>query len=175
MEHLVEKAKKIRLLILDVDGVLTDGKLYYGPDGIELKAFNIYDGLGIKLLQKTGVRVAIISAKKSEGLIRRIKEMNIEYSFLGQEEKLPAYEELKQTLKLTDDEIAYIGDDLPDLPLLRRAGLAISVPKAPDIILEHIDFITKAKGGKGAAREACEYIMKAQGTYQTVIQSYLTK
>lgn len=175
MEHLVEKAKKIRLLILDVDGILTNGTLYYGPDGLELKGFNIYDGLGIKLLQKTGITVAVISAKKSDALIRRLKEINIQHAYLAQEEKISAYEELKQTLKLNDDEIAYMGDDLPDLPVLRRVGFSICVPKAPAVIQEHVDFITKKKGGKGAVRELAEFLMKSQGTYETVIQSYLTK
>jgi 3-deoxy-D-manno-octulosonate 8-phosphate phosphatase (KDO 8-P phosphatase) len=175
MQAIIEKAKSIRLFILDVDGVLTPGIIYYGSQGMEMKGFHIHDGLGIKLLQKTGVQVAIISAKKSEPVARRLQDLNIEHAYLGQEEKLPAYEELKQKLQLNDNQIGYMGDDLPDLPLLRRTGLAITVPGAPEIIRQHTDFITKNKGGKGAVREACEFIMKAQGQYQSVIQSYLTK
>ncbi|RDI48783.1 KdsC family phosphatase [Aquicella lusitana] len=173
--ELVEKAKSIRLLILDIDGILTTGILYYGNQGIEVKGFSIYDGLGIKLLQKTGVQVAVISGKTSEAVLRRMRELNIEYAYLGQDDKLPAYEELKEKLQLNDQEIAYMGDDLPDLPLLRRAGFAITVPKAPTIIKQHADLITKTKAGKGAVREICEFIMEAQGQYQSVIQSYLTK
>jgi 3-deoxy-D-manno-octulosonate 8-phosphate phosphatase (KDO 8-P phosphatase) len=169
----VEKAKAIRLLILDVDGVLTTGVIYYGSDGREMKGFHIHDGLGIKLLQKTGVIVAVISGKNSESVSLRLKDLNIRYAYLGQDNKLPAYEDLKQKLQIEDHEIAYMGDDLPDLPLLRRAGLAITVPQAPAIIQQHVDFITKIKAGKGAAREACEFIMDAQGHYKSVLQSYL--
>lgn len=175
MENIIEKAKGIKLLILDVDGVLTTGVIYYGSQGIEFKGFHVHDGLGIKLLQKTGVKVAIISAKKSEAVERRIKDLNIEHTYLGHEDKLPAYEELKQKLGLNDAEIAYMGDDLPDFPLLRRVKLAITVPQAPMIIKQAVDLITKNKAGKGAVREACEFIMEAQDKYQSVIQSYLTK
>jgi 3-deoxy-D-manno-octulosonate 8-phosphate phosphatase (KDO 8-P phosphatase) len=173
MSAAIEKAKAIRLLILDVDGVLTSGVIYYGSDGREMKGFHIHDGLGIKLLQKTGVIVAIISGKNSEAVSRRIKDLNIRHFYLGQEDKLPAYEDLKQRLKIQDHEIAYMGDDLPDLPLLRRAGLAITVPQAPETIKQHVDYITKLKAGKGAVREACEFIMETQDHYQSVIQSYL--
>ncbi len=169
------KAEGIKLLILDVDGILTTGALYYLNDGTEMRGFHIHDGLGIQLLQKTGVTVAVISGKKSEAVARRLAELNIEHAFLGHDEKIPAYEELKVKLGLTDDQIAYMGDDLPDLPLLRRAGLAISVPNAVEIIQQHADYITKNKGGKGAVREACEFIMKSKNQYQAVIQSYLTK
>lgn len=168
-----EKAKAIRLLILDVDGVLTTGAIYYGSDGREMKGFHIHDGLGIKLIQKTGVIVAVISGKDSESVSRRIKDLNIRYSYLGQDNKLPAYEDLKHQLQIKDHEIAYMGDDLPDLPLLRRSGLAITVPQAPEIIKQHVDLITKIKAGKGAVREACEFIMEAQDHYKSVIQSYL--
>lgn len=167
------KAQGIKLLILDIDGVLTTGTLYYGTDGLELKGFHIHDGLGIKLLQKSGVKVAVISAKKTDLLARRLQELNIEHAYLGQENKLPAYDELKQKLNLTDQQIAYMGDDLPDLPVLRRVGFSITVPNAPAIINQHVDFITKKKGGKGAVREVCELIMQAQQTYQSVIESYL--
>ena len=127
MDKLIEKAKPIRLLILDVDGVLTSGILYYGKDDFEMKGFNIHDGFGIKLLQKTGVTVAMISGKNSESVARRLQELNIEHVYLGHKDKLPAYEELKQKLKLGDHEIAYIGDDLPDLPILTRVGLTMTV------------------------------------------------
>jgi 3-deoxy-D-manno-octulosonate 8-phosphate phosphatase (KDO 8-P phosphatase) len=175
MEKAKEKARSIRLLILDVDGVLTNGSIYYGSNGMEMKAFHIHDGLGIKLLRKSGVEVAVISGKKSEAVTRRLNELNIEHAYLGHEDKVPAYEELKQKMGLSDSEVAFMGDDLPDLPLLRRAGLAISVPHAPDIIKQNIDFITKIKAGKGAVREACEFIMEAQGKLQIMLQSYLTK
>lgn len=173
MSTLEEKAKSIKLLILDIDGVLTNGLLYYGGSGIEMKGFHIHDGLGIKLLQKTGVTIGIISGKKAESIERRIKDLNIQHAYFGQEEKLPAYEDIKKKLQLSDHEIAYLGDDLPDLPLLRRVGLAMTVPEAPELVRQYVHLITKKKGGKGAVREACEFIMKAQDQYESVVQSFL--
>ena len=169
------KAEGIKLLILDVDGVLTTGVIYYLSQGVDMRGFHIQDGLGIQLLQKTGVTVAVISGKKSDAVARRLDELGIKHAYLGHEDKIPAFEELKNQLGLENDQIAYMGDDLPDLPLLRRAGLAITVPQAPEIIQQHADLITKNKGGKGAVREACEFIMKSKNQYQAVIQSYLTK
>lgn len=169
------KAEGIKLLVLDVDGILTTGALYYLSDGTDMRGFHIHDGLGIQLLQKTGVTVAVISGKHSEAVVRRLAELKIEHTYLGHDDKIPAYEELKTKLSLNDDQVAYMGDDLPDLPLLRRAGLAITVPNAVEIIQQHADYITKTKGGKGAVREACEFIMKSKNQYQAVIQSYLTK
>lgn len=173
MQSAIEKAKPIRLLILDVDGVLTSGVVYYGTQGIEMKGFHLHDGLGMKLLQQTGVAIAVISGKKSEAVARRLNELHIEYTYLGHDDKRPAYAELKQKLQLEDQQIAYMGDDLPDLPLLRRVGLAITVPQAPAIIRQHVDITTKNPGGQGAVREVCELIMEAQGHYETVIQSFL--
>ncbi len=169
----MDKAKTIKLLILDVDGTLTNGKLYYTSAGAEMRGFHVQDGMGLKLLRRSGVEIAVISAKHSEVVAKRMADLNIEHVFLGQENKIPAYETLKAKLGLNDSQIAYMGDDLPDLPLLRRAGLAISVPNAPEVIQQHVDFISTKKAGKGAVREACEYIMKAQGTFQAMIQSYL--
>lgn len=169
----LEKAKQIQLLILDVDGILTSGMIYYAEEEVEIKGFDIQDGLGIKLLQKVGIPVAIISAKKSEALLRRIKELDIQHFFLDCRNKLIPYEELKIKLRLIDEQIAYMGDDLPDLPILRRAGMAITVPNATDIIKQYAHFVTKNKGGKGAVREICDFIMQAQDRYNSVIQSYL--
>jgi 3-deoxy-D-manno-octulosonate 8-phosphate phosphatase (KDO 8-P phosphatase) len=171
--QVTEQAKKIRLLILDVDGVLTTGALYYGNNDFEMRGFHIHDGLGIKLLQKANIKVAIISGKKSEMVERRMKDLNIEHAYLGHENKLPAYEDIKKKLQIADHEIAYMGDDLPDLPILRRVGFPISVPTAPKIIQQHVAYITKIKPGKGAVREVCELILEAQGQLQSVLQSYL--
>lgn len=173
MSDIQKKAQSIRLLILDVDGVLTNGTIYYGTSGIELKGFHIHDGMGIKLLQKAGIPVAIISGKNSEPVARRLQDLNVEHVFLGHTDKLPIYESLKLTLGFSDQEIAYVGDDLPDLPLLRRSGLSITVPSAPTIIAEHVDFITKNYGGSGAVREVCELILKAQNKYEIMVESYL--
>lgn len=173
MYALYEKAKLIRLLLLDVDGVLTSGVIYYGNEGQELKGFHVHDGLGIKLLQRVGVQVAIISAKQSTAVLARAKDLEIKHVFLGHEIKLPIYEQLKQMLQLKDEEIAYFGDDLMDLALLRRAGLAITVPQAPKILFKHVDWITNRQAGKGAVREVCELILEAQAHYQSLIQNYL--
>lgn len=175
MSLAAEKAKIIRLCIFDVDGVLTSGYLYYGPQGIKIRGFHIHDGMGIKLLQKAGIEIAIISAKHSEAVETRMKELNIQHVYLGKEDKLPAYEALKQQLMLKDEQIAYMGDDLPDLPLLTRAGLAITVPEAPAIVKQHVDYTTIKKGGKGAVREVCEWILTVQGHYPSMVQSYLTR
>lgn len=169
-----EKAKSIRLFILDVDGILTTGALYYGQNGIEeMRGFHIHDGLGIKLLQRTGIPVAIISGKKSAPVAKRLQDLQIQHVYLGHENKLPPYEELKQSLQLQDHEIAYMGDDLPDLPILRRVGFSATVAQAPGIIKQHVDMITKNKPGKGAVREVCEFLMEAQGSFESVLQSYL--
>ena len=170
---MLENAKKIRLLVLDVDGVLTTGAIYYGSNGFEMRGFHIHDGMGIKLLQKANISVAIISSKKSEAVERRIQELGILHAYLGYEDKLPAYEDIKQKLNLTDHEIAYMGDDLPDLGILRRVGFSITVKNAPEIIKQHVDYITKIKPGKGAVREVCEYILQAQDKLELVLQSFL--
>lgn len=173
MQALIQKAKQVRLLILDVDGVLTTGALYYGSDGFEMRGFHIHDGMGIKLLQQANIQVAIISSKKSDAVQKRIQELGITHAYLGHENKLPNYEDIKQKLNLTDNDIAYMGDDLPDLCILKRAGFAITVPNAPAIIQQHVDYITEKKPGKGAVREVCEYILKAQDKLESVLQSYL--
>ena len=175
MKKLRKKARHIRLVISDVDGVLTTGVLLYGPNGTELKDFHVQDGMGIKMLQQTGVHVAIITARKSEALNQRMSDLKVDHVYQGQSDKVLAYEELKQKLNVTDKEIAYIGDDLPDLPLLRRVGFSVTVPNAPKIIQKHAAWVTRNPGGKGAVRELCELIMKAQGTYKTIIDSYLQR
>lgn len=169
----IEKAKSIRLMLFDVDGVLTNGQIHYGHNGPEVKTFHVHDGLGLQLLQKSGVEVGIITLRNSDAVKQRMKDLNIKYLYQNVPDKLAVYEELKQKLNLTDENIGYMGDDLPDLPILRRAGLAITVPNAPHIIRDHAHLITEAKGGKGAVREACEFILNAQGTFETVVQEYL--
>lgn len=171
-DDVTHKAKRIKLLILDVDGVLTDGTLYYANNGDELKRFHIHDGLGIQLAQQAGIEIAIISGKNSEPLSRRIQELGIKHAYLGCQNKLPPYEELKTKLTINDDEIAYMGDDLPDLPLLQRAGVAITVPNAVADVKQHVDYITHLPGGQGAVREACVLLLKAQSRYQDVLKSY---
>lgn len=175
MQSLIEKAKKIRLAIFDVDGVLTPGTLSYDKQGIMQKNFHVHDGQGMKLLKKTGVDIAIITTCSSEVIKQRMQDLAITHVYQGITDKLPIYEEIKKLLNLTDDEVAYTGDDLPDLPILKRSGLAITVANAPAIIKEHVHWVTKHKGGKGAAREVCDFIMQSQGTYQSIIDSFLQR
>lgn len=174
MDATIAKAKEIKLFIFDIDGVMTPGVIYYGNANTEYKGFHIHDGVGIKLLQKAGIEVAVISGKKSDAVARRLEDLKIKHTYLGHEHKIPAYDELKSKLNLTDKQIAYMGDDLPDLPLFRRASLSITVPQAPDIMKQHADFITIKKAGKGAVREACEFVLHAQNKMDAVLKSYLT-
>ncbi len=173
MQALIQKAQNLRLVIFDVDGVLTSGALYYGLDGIGYKVFHVHDGHLMKMLQESGVQIGIITGCKSAAVAQRMRDLNISHVYQGISNKLPAYEELKQKLKLTDEQIGYVGDDLPDLPVLRRVGFAVTVPNAPKIIQDNANWVTQSVGGAGAAREVCEFIMKAQGTYQPMIDSYL--
>lgn len=175
MDSAIAKAQEIKLFIFDIDGVMTSGVIYYGSNHTEFKGFHIHDGLGIKLLQKAGIEVAVISGKKSDVVAKRLQDLTITHAYLGHEHKIPAYEELKNKLNLNDKQIAYMGDDLPDLPLFRRASLSITVPQAPEIMKQYADIITNKKAGKGAVREACEFVLTAQGKWEGLLQSYLTE
>jgi 3-deoxy-D-manno-octulosonate 8-phosphate phosphatase (KDO 8-P phosphatase) len=175
MKSLFEKAKHIRLVIFDVDGVLTDGTLIYGPNGTESKVFNCQDGMGLRLLLRTSVKLAIITARSSDVVEKRMQDLGIQHVYQGCIDKLIAYDDLKQKLNVADHEIAYVGDDLPDLPGLLRAGLSVTVPNAPKIMHQYADMMTIAKGGKGAAREVCDLIMQAQGTYEPAVNAYLER
>lgn len=173
MSDIANRAKKIRVVIFDVDGVLTDGSLYIGDDGQEYKAFNSRDGHGMVMLQHTGVKLAIITGRTSEVVRIRMESLGVEHVYQGRRDKLPAYEDLKQTLGIGDEVIAYIGDDVVDLPIMRRVGLPIAVADAHPLVLEHAAWRTSAGGGKGAGREACEMIMDAQGTLSEMLRRYL--
>jgi len=173
MTDTANRAKKIRVVIFDVDGVLTDGSLYIGDDGQEYKAFNSRDGHGMVMLQHTGVKLAIITGRTSEVVRIRMEGLGIEHVYQGRRDKLPAYEDLKQTLRIDDEAIAFIGDDVVDLPIMRRVGLPIAVADAHPLVLEHAIWHTSAPGGRGAARDACEMIMDAQGTLTEMMQRYL--
>ena len=155
--------KQIKLLILDVDGVLTDGKLYISSDGTESKAFNTQDGLGIKRLhQYTNIITAVISGRVNPGVEKRLQDLNIEHIFLGHENKIPVYEKLLKQLKIQPKQVAYIGDDLPDGEVMERVGLSIAVNNAYVKIKEMADIVTQEHGGHGAVRAACELIIDAQ-------------
>jgi 3-deoxy-D-manno-octulosonate 8-phosphate phosphatase (KDO 8-P phosphatase) len=162
MTYAQDKARPIKLLALDVDGVLTDGKIYYGNNGEELKAFNIKDGLGIKLLQRVGVTVAIVTGRRSAIVTRRAMELGISDVIQGREDKLAALEELCAQLGFTLNECAYMGDDLPDLSAIGAAGLGLSVADGAGPVRAAAQWCSTRRGGDGAVREACEFILQAK-------------
>jgi len=169
----IAQAKRIKLIILDVDGVFTDGRIFVDDKGLEIKAFHVLDGQGIKLLQQTPVEIAIISGRDAPGVTHRMEKLGIQHIYQGHTNKIPVFEKLLETLKLSDQETAYVGDDLPDLPILKRVGLAITVPNAVKEIKQHVSHVTSLKGGKGAVREVCENIMRAQETWDDVVKKFL--
>ena len=173
MQDIYRKAEDIRLIIFDVDGVLTDGSLYIGDDGQEYKAFHSKDGHGMVMLQQTGVQIAIITGRTSEVVRIRMASLGIEHVYQGKREKLPAYEELKTATGLRDEQIAYVGDDVVDLPVMTRVGLSIAVQDAHTLTKQHAHWVTPSGGGRGAAREVCELIMDAQGHLQGLLDAYV--
>ncbi len=173
MKDILDKAAKIRLLVFDVDGVLTDGRLIVDDNGMEYKAFFSKDGLGIKMLQKTGVNVAVITARTSNVVIHRMESLGIKHIYQGQLEKLPAFEHVLQAEGIPAEQAAYVGDDVIDLPVLLRCGLAVAVADAHPLVKQHCHWVTPNQGGRGAARDVCELIMKAHGKLQQQFDYYL--
>ncbi|MCK5190004.1 MAG: 3-deoxy-manno-octulosonate-8-phosphatase KdsC [Methylococcales bacterium] len=173
MQDITEKAKKLKLLILDVDGVLTDGRLFFDDNGKEYKCFHARDGHGIKLLRQTGVEVAVISGRKSNSVAIRMKNLGIEYVYQGHENKIAAFYEIIKSLSIEPEQAAHVGDDLLDLPIMTRVGLSIAVKDANDSVKEYADWCTTTPGGMGAVREVCDFIMQSQGTFESVLKSYL--
>ena len=165
-------AEKVRMLVLDVDGVLTDGRLYYGNAGEEFKAFNIKDGLGIKLLQRAGIPVAIITGRSSDSVARRAGELGIEHLVQGREDKLTALEALCEQCGLSPEDCAYMGDDLPDLAAIAAAGLGMTVADGAGAVRAAADWCSEAAGGAGAVREACEFILASQGHLESLEEDY---
>jgi 3-deoxy-D-manno-octulosonate 8-phosphate phosphatase (KDO 8-P phosphatase) len=166
------RARRVRLVIFDVDGVLTDGRLWYGPGGEELKAFHAFDGHGIKLLQLAGLRAAIISGRKSQAVAARAKELGIEHCVQGADDKRRAFASLLRELKAKAASAAYMGDDVVDLPVLRRCGFACAPREAPEDVRRAAHFIPTASAGHGAAREVCEFILEAQGKLGRVLARF---
>jgi 3-deoxy-D-manno-octulosonate 8-phosphate phosphatase (KDO 8-P phosphatase) len=159
----IEKlAKNVKLLILDVDGVLTDNGLYLDDRGIESKKFNVVDGMGIWLAHKAGIKVALISGRPSKATQFRASQLRIKHVYLGQTDKIKAYQKLKRSLRVKDDQVAYMGDDLLDVPVLKRVGLPICVRNANPKVKRFAKLVTKAKGGDGAVREVVEMLLKAR-------------
>ncbi len=174
-QAIVEKARKLKLLILDVDGVLTDGKLFFDNDGNEYKSFHAQDGHGIKMLRQTGVEVAIISGRKSKSVALRMKNLGIEHVYQGHENKVAAFNEIIALIGITPDQAAHVGDDVIDLPVMRRVGLAIAVNDANFVVKQYADWCTTLPGGMGAVREVCDFIMQAQGNFDGILTAYLTR
>ncbi|NOQ64107.1 MAG: HAD-IIIA family hydrolase [Methyloprofundus sp.] len=172
MQNRAEKAKKIKLLILDVDGVLTDGKLFFDEQGREYKAFNARDGLGIKLLQKAGIQVAVISGRSSKPVALRMQMLGIELVYLGQSDKGAAFKDIIAKVGCTAEQAAHVGDDLIDLPVLMQVGLAVAVQDANAQILPYVDWQTQLAGGQGAVREVCDYLLITQGKMTELLDAY---
>lgn len=172
-DDVTAKAKNLKLLILDVDGVLTDGKLFFDNDGNEYKSFHARDGHGIKLLRQTGVEIAVISGRKSNSVALRMKKLGIEHVYQGHEDKRAAFNELIEKTGVAPEQAAHVGDDLLDLPIMVRVGLAIAVADANFAVKAHADWCTTLPGGHGAVREVCDFIMQAQGRFDDVVNAYL--
>lgn len=171
--ELIERIRNIKVAIFDVDGVLTDGRLHYGPNGEESKVFNALDGHGLKMLRESGVELAIISGRESKALERRAKDLGIGQLFMGAENKLNIFERLLKSLSLAPAQSAGIGDDVIDLPFLTRCGFAACVPSAPAYVKQHVHYVTTVRGGHGAVREFCDLIMQTQGTWDAAMKKYL--
>ena len=171
--ELLQRARAVKLAIFDVDGVLTDGRLYFLPDGSEFKTFNTLDGHGIKMLIASGVQTAIISGRKTPVVERRAQNLGIQHLFQGREDKLVVLDGLLAELGLSYEQVAYLGDDLPDLPVIRRVGLGMAVANADGFVRQHAHGVTQARGGEGAAREFCELILRAQGNLDAAQAAYL--
>lgn len=173
LQKALNRAKQIKLLVLDVDGVMTDGSLYFIGEGEALKVFNCHDGHGIRMLRRSGVEVALISGRESPALETRAHDLGIKFLYQGREDKINALDELLEIIDLDYQHIAHLGDDLPDLPIIRRVGLGMAVANAYPLVKEHAIWCTRANGGHGAVREACDFIMAAQNTLVPALDQYL--
>jgi len=169
----LERARRIKLMIFDVDGVLTDGKLWYGPLGEELKAFHSFDGQGIKMLTASGVRAALLTGRSSPAVTARASELGIQDILHGVSEKRHAFERLIKRLGVPAEATGAMGDDVVDLPVLTRCGFSATVADAPEAVRRRVHYVASTPAGHGAAREVCEFIMRAQGTLGKVLAEYL--
>ena len=170
---LLERASRIRLLALDVDGVLTDGRLYFDNQGNEFKAFSVRDGMGLKAVQSAGIELAIITGRNSTIVEQRAAQLGIGHVYQGSDNKLTAYMDLLAKTGLTDEQICYVGDDWIDLPVLLRVGLAVSVPAADDLVKDRVHWVTTRHGGDGAVRELCQLILESQHKLDAVVRPHL--
>lgn len=172
-EKIIQKAAKIRMLAMDVDGVLSDGQIIYDTNHVETKAFYVQDGVGLQALKEGGIVLAIITGRTSPMVERRACELGIHHVIQGRDDKFTALTKLASDLNLSMDECAYMGDDLPDLKAIDRAGLGISVPNGATVVQQAADFVTTKAGGFGAVREVCELILQSQGKYDAFIKKFL--
>ena len=172
-EGFEERARGVRLMIFDVDGVLTDGTLLYGPGGEELKRFSAHDGHGIKMLMASGVDCALLSGRRSAAVAARAAELGIETVFQGIEDKLEVFQQLMARQRLTLQQAGYMGDELVDLPVLTRCGFACAPREAPEAVCARVHYVAQAAAGRGAVREVCELVMRAQRTYDQALAKYL--
>ena len=171
-EAILVRAKKIKLVIFDVDGVMTDGGLTIGDDGQEYKTFNTQDGLGMKLLKASGVQMAIITGRTSNVVKQRSESTGVAHFYQGVDDKLVAFNDLITKLNIAPEQTAFMGDDIVDMPPMLRCGLAVSVPAAPDSVKQRAHYVTRKEGGHGAVRELCELIMQAQGTLEAQLAPF---
>jgi len=174
-DTIIAKAKKIKLLILDVDGVMTNNQLHYSDDGYEMKSFYTRDGHGMVMVQQSNVEIAIITGRKSPLVTKRMTDLKIKHVHQGVPDKLPTFLKLVEDLNISLDEIAYIGDDILDLPILTRVGLAATPADGEMEVKSRVDYVSDFEGGRGCVREMCELIMKSQGSWQKQMDFYLRK
>ena len=173
-EKILAKARRIKLILMDADGVLTEGKVTYGNGNLELKSFDVKDGAGIELARKAGIKTGIISGRQSGALQRRAKELRIDEVHQKVINKVEVYKQILGRYSLRDEEVAYIGDDILDLPLLSRVGLSAAVADAHPEVKKRVDLVTTSTGGRGAVRELVELILRAQGKWDTIVQDFLS-
>lgn len=172
MDAVLERARRVRLLVLDVDGVLTDGRLHISASGEEIKVFHVRDGSGLVAVQRAGIAVAIISGRDSPAVSRRAAELGIRHVRQGCADKFPVYEQMISELGLAPEQVGFVGDDVVDLPIMLRVGLAVSPRDGHFLIQRHSHWVSPNDGGRGCARDVCELLMLAQGTFGAEMQRY---
>ncbi len=172
--NLTQRIQSTRLIAFDVDGIMTDGGLYLTDSGEEIKRFNSLDGHGLKMLKRSGVELAIITGRTSKLVEMRARNLGITHLYQGIEDKWSAMHDLLQKLELSPEAAAFMGDDVVDLPVMRRVGFAVTVPNSPQVVRDHAHYLTQRDGGNGAVRETCELIMTAQGTLEAQLAPYLS-
>mmetsp|Transcript_587 Transcript_587/g.396 ORF Transcript_587/g.396 Transcript_587/m.396 type:complete len:180 (-) Transcript_587:2961-3500(-) len=172
-EKLNTRLNSVKILLLDVDGVLTEGSIIYDDKNIETKAFNTKDGLGIKLLMEAGIQVGIVTGRRSNSLLHRCNNLGINLIFDGVSDKEQIIYYIEKKTNIDAKNMAFVGDDLPDIPIMKRVGISVAVSDANKLLIEFADIVTKAKGGKGAVREICEVILKAKGLWAESVKRFI--